>query len=179
MLIILGITAIIAVIGRFAFRRRLPGVPPWVTVLGLVLGAVGIVMAAYAFPRLVQGFEERSWPTVRGTVTESTVVGDRSFVPRIAYAYRVDGERYESSGDRNVPLFGNKRRTREVAEKEAAGFPEGSAVTVYYNPDNPAESTIMPEPRWNDYFQSGLAVFLFGAGLFLVLWPRARREKKG
>jgi hypothetical protein len=176
MLTILGVAAVLAVVARLIFGRRLPGVPPWVTVLGFVLAGIGIVLAVYAFPKLIRSFEERSWPTVTGTVVESTVVGDRSFVPRIEYAYAVNGKEYTGADDRNVPLFGNKRRTHEVAEKESASFPVGSSVRVYYDPENPAEATIMPEPRWNDYFQSGLGVLLFGCGLFVLLWPRRGRR---
>ncbi len=170
---ILAATAALVVGLRLSLRRiALPAKRTGLLLLGIAGGVAGVVLAVSAFDRLAERFERRDWPTVDGVIASSIITGERSFAPRITYEFTLNGRRYSGISDRNVPLFGNKRRNMEVAEKEIAGFPPGTPVTVYYDPGDPNRSTIMPEPRWNDYAQSGLGILLFGVGLFLTLLPK-------
>lgn len=174
--ILIGVAVIVLILRRLLGSLRLPAAKPWISFLGFVLGIAGIWLAIVAFGRVTDRIATRDWPTAEGRIVESTVTGDRSFAPRITYEFEVAGKQFGGTSDRNVPLFGNKRRNMEVAAKEIEAYPVGAPVTVYYHPKDPSQSTIMPEPRWNDYAQSGLGVFLFAAGLFVVTLPIARRS---
>lgn len=165
--------AILAVLWH---ARKWPTAPKWVNGLGVLVTAGGIVLSLVASEKVSDALARMSRPVTEGTVISSRVVGERSFAPEIVYAFFVDSVRYTGSTDRHVPLFGNKRRTREVAEKEVSAYPPGRTVTVFYDPVNPAESTIMPEPRWNHIAQAGLGVFLCFGGTVLILLPRRNRE---
>ncbi|HPI33409.1 MAG TPA: DUF3592 domain-containing protein [candidate division Zixibacteria bacterium] len=174
-IVILAAAAPASAAALWLVRRRLPPLArPWVRRLGAAAGAVGIVLAITAFARTAARREQREWPHTEGRIVAARVVGERSFVPEIAYEYTVGATRYAGTCDRNVPLFGNKRRDYDVARKEAARYGEGEAVTVYYDPEDPSRSTILPEPRWNDYAQTGLGVFLWAGGVVMVWWPRRR-----
>jgi hypothetical protein len=97
-----------------------------------------------------KGTETQTWPAVSGRVVEAYVAedvqvdseGDRNrvFAPRVVYEYEVNGQTYR--GDRlriGIESFiGSRRRV----EQELARYPVGSAVTVYYNPANPAEAVL-------------------------------------
>jgi len=177
-LIVLFLLSAVAAVGiRLVLPRALPQVPPAVHLLGLGAVLVGVVLGYFAFGRVADGLAQREWPTVQGVIVKSEVTGERSFVPRIEYTYQIGEKTLTGSSDRHVPLFGGKRKTREVAEKVAAEYLPGMDVSVYYDPVDPWRSTIQPEPRWNDFAQTGLGLFLFGGGLFLMLL--SRRGKTG
>ena len=165
--------AILAVLWR---ARKWPTAPKWVIGLGVLVTAGGIVLSLMAIGKVGDALARMSRPATEGTVISSQVVGERSFAPEIVYEFFVDSVRYTGSTDRHVPLFGNKRRTREVAEKEVSAYPPGREVVVFYNPVNPGESTIMPEPRWNHIAQAGLGLFLCFGGIVLMLLPRRTRQ---
>lgn len=86
------------------------------------------------------------WPTAGGTVLYSEVEEDYdsedgyTYYPRVTYQYNVDGQAYES--DR--VFFGADNTPEEDAYAIVAQFPAGSMVTVYYNPDKPKQSVLMP-----------------------------------
>lgn len=177
LIVLFLLSALVAVGLRLVLRRVLPQVPPVVRLIGLGAVIAGVVLAYFAFGRVTDGLAQREWPTVPGVIVSSEVTGERSFVPRIEYTYQVGSETYTASSDRQVPLFGGKRKTREVAEKVAAEYLPGMEVSVYYDPLDPSRSTILAEPRWNDFAQTGLGLFLFGGGWFLILL--SRRERTG
>lgn len=98
----------------------------------------------------------KRWPTTEGRIVRSDVVttqehhrkpdragGDYSvtmYVPRIVYAYEVDGNRYESD---NVGWSTSANRS-SVAEKQVGRHPPQSRVRVFYDPADPAQATLSP-----------------------------------
>ncbi len=94
----------------------------------------------------------QTWPSVNGRVVEAYVAEDvqvdsegdqnRVFAPRVVYEYEVNGQTYQNNRLRlGIESFIGSRRK---VEQELARFPVGSAVKVYYNPDNPAEAVLQP-----------------------------------
>ncbi len=157
-------------------RRRFPAAPAVVALIGVVAMVGGVWLAEFASTRVATAYAKREWPAVSGVVTKSTVTGEDSYAPEVDYRFVIDSVTYTGTSDRHVPFFGNRRRTLEVAQKEVASLKPGTTVTVFYNPLDPTDNTIQPEPRWNDLAQSGLGVFLFAGGLFMVLWPRRKKS---
>ena len=83
------------------------------------------------------------WPSVAGYVdTSQATLGPRSqgTVPRVEYVYIVANHAY--SGNR--VLFGNVNGSRGWAEGVVAQFPVGP-VRVFYSPQEPNESVLLPE----------------------------------
>lgn len=88
-----------------------------------------------------------SWPSTQGEIIQSEVVltgcgsGNVNSSPGhsaiILYQYQVRGKRYESN---NFTIGGNVSSGSEQKEEEKVHqYPVGTAVDVYYNPENPED----------------------------------------
>ncbi|MDX2441130.1 MAG: DUF3592 domain-containing protein [Desulfobacterales bacterium] len=81
--------------------------------------------------------------------------------PKVFYSYSVAGQNYE-----NVTLSfkqDSHTQSKEYAESIIAKYPPGGAVTVYYKPNSPSNSTI--ETGLGDGWVNRLCRFLFPAPL--------------
>ncbi|HCN79328.1 MAG TPA: hypothetical protein DIT13_19360 [Verrucomicrobiales bacterium] len=112
------------------------------------------------------GWQSRRWPHTQGIVTH---ISDKSYTldtvtrqgPRIVhhscwlphYRYEVDGVEYESTG----VCFGGR------LDEEKARFKQGGRVSVYYDPQNPANAVLLPSVQPTSL--AGLAPI--GAGLLV------------
>lgn len=94
-----------------------------------------------------------SWPTVSGKVLTSciearqTKIGNTnsiatSYFPVVTYVYQVGGQHYE--GHRICPGFDRGSGSPAAAEKLLSSYPVNAAVTVHYNPADPAEAALDP-----------------------------------
>jgi len=107
---------------------------------------------------------EQDWNSTNGTITAFEVVTEEAnrgfsfsgnvnealYYVRLEYVYTVDGETY--TGFQRVPnerLFEGRFLQLEPDELDAveAKYAEGNAVTVYYNPDDPAEAALENDNR--------------------------------
>jgi hypothetical protein len=92
----------------------------------------------------------QSWPATSGQITEAHVShhtstdsdGDISehYTPKVKYTYQAIGQEYEGTniGFGFQQSFGNPGK----AQATLARFPVGGQVTVYYDPNNPAEAVL-------------------------------------
>ena len=114
----------------------------------------------------------QAWPTVDGTIRKSEVIRrashnqGRTYRPEVAYEYTVKARRYKG---KNVCLsydVGTGDRVR--AEKRCAQYPVGRTVSVYYNPNNPADACLERRVDAPDFFIYIAAFFMFfGWGMIL------------
>jgi hypothetical protein len=85
------------------------------------------------------------WPTTTGEVLKSRVEvqggSSTSVTPRVMYEYMVGGRQYQNDQIRAGDSFLAIYRSRQ-AYQAIDRYPEGTGVTVYYNPENPAESAL-------------------------------------
>src|SRR5260221_4104665 len=88
------------------------------------------------------------WPTVRGKVETSTTESyvtrednreETHYAPVVEYVYQVQGHDYRS---RQIGLGVAVEGSQFIADKIAAKYPQGSDVTVHYNPDNPSNAAL-------------------------------------
>jgi hypothetical protein len=151
LLALLAALAVGAVVAHLAGRWT---VPPW---LGLILfyfmlafpllffGSLAAYMFGLARRSGALAAASRTWPTTKGKVLSSDIerayafrTGD-VYTPIVRYEYAVGGRRYES----DVVAFGmTSLKPRRKAEAYLAGRAVGAAVTVHYNPDDPAAATL-------------------------------------
>ncbi len=129
----------------------------------LIIGAfiaVGLIITAYGWRTYQRGRSTRQWPSVSGEITEALLASEENdLLPDIRFTYIVDSQRYEGrlrfpAGTTPMPGF---------AHHQLEKYPLGSQVTVYYNPRNPAESTLEPgaEDDWL-VLATGIGVTLIG-----------------
>ena len=91
-----------------------------------------------------------SWPRVAGLVTSSDLEywrakagnseGATEARVRVSYEYVVDGQLYEN----DVVRFDQQMLSREQKEILIGLYPAGKRVDVFYDPDDPALSVLVP-----------------------------------
>lgn len=92
------------------------------------------------------------WPSVTGQITASRAVarnetGDHrgtlthEWLTEVRYDYTVEGVRYTGN---TLRAFGRHHFSEEQALAELAPFALGVNVLVYYDPDKPSRSVLIP-----------------------------------
>jgi hypothetical protein len=148
----------VIVIGFVAITQgadRLSGIfaQPKLTPLVVVLGLFALVIMLFARMLGKQARAMKAWPKTAGRITRSEVattlrettsansgrVDDVTmYVPRIVYTFAVDG----ISFDGNKIGWSGSASTPAYAEKAIKRFPLQTPVTVFYNPQDPTQSTL-------------------------------------
>jgi hypothetical protein len=112
----------------------------------IVLGGIGY----FLYKRNQQSGAARQlaqvWPATTGTVLMSSVQSrtsgrSHSTYPVVVYQYVVNGQSYQSQTIRAGEQFINVRVAGQ-AHATVARYPIGATVTVYYDPENPANSAL-------------------------------------
>ncbi|MFQ5607062.1 MAG: DUF3592 domain-containing protein [Candidatus Zixiibacteriota bacterium] len=146
-----------------ARRRKFIG---W---LGAALTVSGVALGISQGPSLERVLEIRSWVETTGTVEEATVTGQRASMPWVTYTYTVADSVYRATTDLDLPGFGSRGFRRQTAHRALADYPPGAEVTVFYNPKNPAESSLRRGFHWAPLARLSFGTVLFGAGVALAL----------
>ena len=125
--------------------------PLWATGDGRVVviaSIIGVVSLMAYFGSLIIAKQQRVWPIVRGIVVDSRVETsnrrrgrskDLIYTPIVEYSYRVNGQEFRG---RQIGPDDQAADTLADAEKVAARFPKGSAVSVYYDAGNPGDAML-------------------------------------
>lgn len=114
---------------------------------GFLLAGVGLLFFALRTRR--KSAASLNWPSTVGTVISSGVQTNTftdeyhretySFMPRVEYAYTVNGQEYRG---RRLHFGVTESRRRADAEREANRYPVGMQVKVYYDPEKPQEAVL-------------------------------------
>ena len=111
--------------------------------VGLTLGGLAVGMALRLARAYQAAVRSRSWPTTPGRITHSETVwvGARTRSPRpdIRYTYEVGAQTYVGQ---RIAFEYSHVYSREAAEQVLKQYPVGATPSVYYDPDQPAESTL-------------------------------------
>ncbi len=125
----------------------------------LLIAAIGLLLATSSLIQLKASFSSYGWLPVEGRVEKSQMVNFHDEKNRTTYhfrySYMVDGKKFES--DRYSFAYASGDRSSGVAKQK-----KGDAVTVYYDPDDPASAVI-------DITKSSLWLYVsFAAGLLFI-----------
>jgi hypothetical protein len=116
--------------------------------------AIGVILILVHRRNKRKAEESAQWLQTSGTIKESKVKQGTNvmmsadddtesspvFSPEIRYTYQVAGAEYTAS---RVSFAGSKSYSkRESAEKDAALYPVGTQLPVYYDPKNPKEAVL-------------------------------------
>ena len=148
--------------------------PAWMNQLfPIVFTLAGVGLLVFGSGNLTSGYASRDWKTTQGVIIESRLVdngrsksGGRNYKPVIAYSYEVERETFTS--DRI--LFGI------ASEEWVSKYPEGTSVTVAYQPSDPSQSTLNTGVPMTAWVAPLMGVAFLAAVLFL-LRPSRRRDK--
>ena len=151
---------------------------PAAVAAALALGAVGLILVVHVWPRFREGMERRHWRTTEGKVVDSQVTTTPDLLPVVVYEYEVAGRRYQDTSRLQAPGFGTRRARYEVAIKSIVPYPPGASVAVWYDPDDPAHSTLVPHPEWRVFVQlgTGLLLVLIALWWLMLIWRSGRRR---
>lgn len=132
-------------------------VPRFLPLISILLGLGGVALALVALNRYFNGQEVKNWPRAQGVITQSEVyrhetrssetnMTNVSFGLRCSYDYEVEGFPYTGH---NICYGENLWLHRDIkrAQAEAAKYPVGAKVSVYYNPKNPKSAALEPRVR--------------------------------
>ena len=146
-------------------RRDMVG---WICVLS-GLGAI-----AWGSVTATKALQSRSWLDTPGVVVQSTLVqgssGTRtasrsSFKPHVEYDYDVDGKTLR--GDRISFRIGIALSAGH-AQQIVDDHPVGKQVTVFFNPDDPTQSTLRTGANAATFAVPGFGAALLIAGVVMV-----------
>ncbi len=133
----------------------------------LVFVGIGVSMLIKLVASFRKASQSKQWSTTKGEIISSELdaqtsadeEGNRSttYIAQVFFRYQVGGLEYESSRiNFNYGMrTSNIRKQQSIVEQ----YPQGSAVTVFYDPDNPEESVL--ERRVNGAFTTILVSAVF------------------
>lgn len=129
---------------------------------GLMIGSTmlvaGLLIVAWKFQRIAEEFDSLRWPSALGVIessnfyTSTAKTGKKSHTTHhgeFSYRYSVGnteyaGHRYDAKGSMRTGLEHEAAKVQEQAKS-------GSALKVFYNPDNPSSSVLkngISEDTW-------------------------------
>lgn len=130
----------------------------------IVIACLGIAVCLFAAESIRQAIRVEDFRATNGRVIESEVIrAGRSYQPRIAYHYSVEGRDYEN--DVVDPV--HPRGTEAWADDAAGRYAPGADLVVFYNPNDPSDSVLVKSQPGGWLFTEVL-MFLIGLGMLLL-----------
>lgn len=168
--------AVIVFTGQFGFERltNFVGTTAFFRLVttGGIAGGLAVLVIGIAIERRAR--ISRRWPSAKGVILSSKIlkelsissnsaqghhtVGDHQYKPEVAFEYTVFGMKYLSN---KVSFADYSTNTTQHATEVTERYPEGKAVDVYYNPDNPEDAVLERKGGFG-------VLLLFLGGLFLI-----------
>jgi hypothetical protein len=118
----------------------------------LVFFGVGVAALIFGIRNREKGEASNSWPSVGGIITDARIeentdvdedgFSSTTYTPKWLYEYTLDGKTNTSERISFGAVRGYGRRKR--AQEELDKFPVNSQVRVYYDPQNPGETVLVP-----------------------------------
>ena len=154
-----------------------------VAVVAVPLLASSIFLLVVGLRSLWTAHESRSWPTVKGTIVQSVVAKSGSgskvkYSPVIEYRYEVDGRTAQGSRLRAAPTGSDDTPDREEVESILKLYPQGSEVTVHYDPERPDRALLRPGDTTGAMYYLMMGGWVFLVSLYMLVramrgrWPR-------
>ena len=137
--------------------------------VGLLTTAIGIAFFVLAGRQIALVFRARGWPTTRGKITLSLVLNrsdadSDSYAVNIAYEYTVSGQTFIGNG----PRVGFGTGSRRAAERLCKKYPQGSRVTVHYDPTNPRRSVVETGISMSVVMNLLIAILFTASGIIVI-----------
>jgi ribosomal protein S27E len=134
---------------QVGYRARRRASPDVMLGISLVMISLGVASVAKYSENTINGWASRNWPKTRGLVARSwleewvsTKSGHISYL-RAVYTYEIAGIRYENDKVEFTSQIGGGGRA--YGERELARIaPAGQPCDVYYNPNRPSLSCLVP-----------------------------------
>ena len=140
----------------------------------IVFALSGLPVMYFTYPWLVNGVESENWPTTDGVVTLSEIYdvrgnkGGVTYGAEILYEYYVSDKRY--LGNHVTSAGQSSSSDLDYAQYLINKYPNGTKVTIYYNPNKAEEAVLEPGFHWFDLFPFGMGLIFSLIGLIGFIW---------
>jgi len=135
----------------------------FIIILLVIIG--GVVTSIWGLRVLIAARKTAQWPTVEGIVKQSEPVSEHDeLLPHIVYQYGVGDQKYNST----VKFPPDTNPLPEFARSYVEKFPVGATVEVYYNPQQPEESTLEPHLQ-GDWMILAMGLLMAVGGVVALL----------
>ena len=135
---------------------------------GVIAIAIGVALYVIQFRQGLRATASKQWPTSPGTVVASALEkspdGRWRYRAAVQYRYRAGGKDYQSN---RIFWGGNEGRQKHMASVIAA-YPQGSKVSVRYDPQNPNEAVLDPTQNIGSRPLVLYAMAMIALGLFTL-----------
>jgi len=135
---------------------------------GVIAIAIGVALYVSQFRQGLRATASKRWPVSPGTVVASALEkspdGRWRYRAAVQYRYRASGKDYQSD---RIFWGGNEGRHKHMASVIAA-YPQGSKVSVHYDPQNPGEAVLDPTQHIGSRPLVLYAMAMIALGLFVL-----------
>lgn len=178
-LVVLTFLSAVVLPVRWALKRssRLPSIARWWKVVSLLVMHGGVLLVIWTTDDIHRSGQIAGWPVTTGYIVEIAIEEGRTFRPECVYRYTIDNEEYTGSSHLGAPGFGGKRKRYDVASNLIEQFQPGDSIDVFYDPDQPSESTLSPSVSWDVYVKLATGALVFTIALFVAMLPRRSKTK--
>ena len=138
--------------------------------IALIALSIGLYSMYHGTKILIYAKKSKSWPSIQGVVTDSHVTSDKSgnggslYSPNVKYKYTVIGKTYMNDLISFASKSGDLTYAKGIVEK----YMPGKSVIVYFEPNDPQFSVLVPGKGTDIPLQLGIAFFFVGVFLILV-----------
>lgn len=137
---------------------------------------VGIVFMASQISALQEYRRRQAWLPVPAVVESVQIAGHRAFHPEIALRYIVAGKTYTMTSSMNVPGFGSKRNRLDVAERITSSLAVGDTLTVFVDPDHPADAVVLRRLSYATYLILTTGFCFAVSGMVFMVLRRSQAQ---
>lgn len=140
-------------------RSRNTSSPVATALFGLIFTLVGCAFTGIGLNSLYEGWQTESWPSTTGRITAHEIDrstdsdGDTDYTPILRYSYTVAGQRFTGT---RIAVMSQTYGTEPAAQAKLDQYPIESQHSVYYNPDDPAQSVLEPGLTFGSYVFPGV-----------------------
>jgi len=141
------------------------GVGPGLQLKLLMLGIWLIGAFRYAKP-FTLALKSKAWPlTTAKVLTSSFDRNGMMYVPKIIYRYKISGQDFT---DDTYTYMGDYATSKSAIQKTIKRFPEGSDISVHFDPSDPQQSVIVPGVHWVQYVNLAALTLILGSIAFIA-----------
>lgn len=136
----------------------------------IIIGAfivVGLVITACGWRAFQRGKTTQQWPSVTGEISETRLASaENDLLPDIRFSYTIETQSHQGrlefpAGTMPMPGF---------AQNQLEKYPLGSAVSVYYNPQQPEQATLEPGRANDDWLFLAAGIGFTAIGLLAMFF---------
>lgn len=144
-----------------------------IQLLAIVLIASNILLISYTVKRFRNASASLKWPSANGVVD---LMEDNSYEQedgmmyryKMTYSYTVNGQQYTGKS-----IDGNDSSivdTKKILLNILYNYSLGTKVTVYYDPEHPATSVLIPGSRTSAYGSLFVTILVMAISIALLLF---------